>query len=273
MEKLNGFINADKPEGMTSHDVCMIIRKIFSIDSVGHAGTLDPMVTGVLPVAIGKATKLLQYLKHDKEYVGVMQLHQDIDDSKLKDAIKEFTGKIKQTPPRKCSVKRVEREREVYSFEIIERHEKQVLFRVHCEAGTYIRKLVSDLGDKLGIGAHMLELRRTKAGEMKELDSYTLYQISEAFDEYKKGNPEKLEKIILPMEMIAENYPKINVKAEALVKIYNGSPIYSEYISKQDKSKKGDIVAVICNEKLVEMAKITNEANAIAKPETVIKAE
>lgn len=258
------FINVDKPAGMTSHDVCAILKKLLDISSVGHAGTLDPMVTGVLPIGIGKATRLLQYLDHDKEYVGVMDIHEDIDDKKLNEAIKMFTGKIKQTPPKKSSVKRVEREREVYSFKIIEREGRKVLFRVHCEAGTYIRKLVSDLGEKLGIGAHMLELRRIKAGEFSEENSFTLYQIAEAAKDEKE-----LGKILLPIEIIAKKLPQIHVKEEALVKLYNGSPVYNEYIEKMDKIDEG-IAAVLYKDKLVEIAR-ANEGKI--KPETIIKSD
>ena len=137
---LNGFFNIDKPRGPTSHDVCMIIRKILNVEKVGHSGTLDPQVTGVLPIAIGKATRLLRYLEHDKEYVGVMHLHEDFPEEKLREAIKKFVGKITQLPPKRSAVKRAEREREIYSFEILEKQGKEVLFRVHCQAGTYIRK-------------------------------------------------------------------------------------------------------------------------------------
>lgn len=263
----NGFLNIDKPEGMTSHDVCMIVKKILHVDKSGHAGTLDPMVTGVLPVGIGKATRLLQYLKHDKEYVGVMDIHHNIGLKELKKAIKDFfTGKIRQIPPKKSRVKRVEREREIYSFKILEKKGRKVLFQVHCEAGTYIRKLISDLGEKLGTGAHMLELRRTRAGEMKELDSVTLYQLAEASNDEKE-----LRKILMPIELIAKNMPKINVKKDSLERLYNGSPVYSEFIEKMDKTEQNDIAAVMQGKKLIEIAKVVNEGNAIAKPETVIK--
>lgn len=266
------FVNIDKPADITSHDACQIARKILGVEKTGHAGTLDPMVTGVLPIAVGKATRLLQYLKHDKEYIGVMDVHREINQKELEKAIEEcFTGKIKQVPPVKSRVKRVEREREVFSFEIIEQNGREFLFKVHCEAGTYIRKLISDLGEKLGTGAHMTELRRTKAGEMNEKDSVTFYQLAEAFEEYKKGNAEKLSKMLQPIEIIAENMPKIHVKTEFLEKLYNGSPVYKEFIVKMDKIETNDTVAVLHEGKIVEIAKAVNQDNAIAKPETVIK--
>jgi H/ACA ribonucleoprotein complex subunit 4 len=261
---ISGFINIDKPKGPTSHDVCMFVRRILKTDKVGHSGTLDPEVTGVLPIAVGKATRFLRYLEHDKEYVGVMHLHEDIDEKKLRQGIKEFTGKIKQIPPIKSRVKRQEREREIYSFEILEIQRKDVLFRVHCEAGTYIRKLIHDLGQKLEIGAHMTELRRINAGNFAEKDSITLYQLNEL------ANNNKLNEVLMPVEIIAEKMPKIEVKEEFLEKLYHGSPIYGEYIKKQDKLEKDKFAAVFCNKKFVEVAKIILDKNKIAAPETVM---
>ena len=285
MEELAGFLNIDKPRGPTSHDTCMMVRSILktrenqefsacqksagflSTDKVGHSGTLDPQVTGVLPIAIGKATRLLRYLEHDKEYIGVMHMHEDIDKKKIEDAIKKhFLGKIKQTPPVKSRVKREEREREIYSFKILEKEGRDVLFSAHCEAGTYIRKLVDDLGRELGIGAHMLELRRIKAGQFEEKKSLTLYQLQEAV------NSGKLAEHILPMEMIAKDMPNIEVKEDSLIKIHNGSPIYREYIESGPKTlEMGSFAAIMHNKKLVEIAKVLNEGNKIAVPETVIK--
>ena len=134
-ELLNcSFINIDKPVDKTSHDVDLIIRKILGVNC-GHFGTLDPAVSGVLPIALGKAARLLQYLKSGKEYVGVMMLHDDVKKAELQSVIKKhFLGKIKQTPPKKSRVKRVERQREIYSFKIIEKKGKDVLFAVSCEA-------------------------------------------------------------------------------------------------------------------------------------------
>jgi len=265
-DEMSGFLNIDKPAEKTSHDVCEIIRRMINVDKCGHAGTLDPAVTGVLPVAIGKATRLLRYLKHDKEYVGTMWIHQDIELKELKKIIKsDFIGKIRQTPPVKSRVKRVEREREIYSFKILEQKGKKVLFKVHCEAGTYIRKLVDDLGRKLNIGAHMTELRRIKAGELSEENSITLYQLREAVEK------NCLQKYILPPEIIAKDMLKIEVNENSLEKLYNGSPVYGEYIKKKGRLKMGDKIAVMFNKKLVEIANVVLEGNKIAVPEIVFK--
>src|SRR5437867_1053207 len=166
-------IIVDKNAGPTSHDVTDWVKKIFQVSKAGHSGTLDPMVTGVLPVALEDATKAMSVLMGlDKEYVGVMHLHQDLDEKLLKNAVVNFIGRIKQIPPVKSAVRRAERERTVYYFDVIEKEGKDVLFKVGCEAGTYIRKLCHDIGQFLKIGAHLTELRRTKVGNFLEEDSH-----------------------------------------------------------------------------------------------------
>jgi len=278
MEKINelleaSFINIDKPSGPTSFDVVDIIKKMLDVSKTSHSGTLDPKVTGVLVVGIGRAARLLRFLPSDKEYVGVMWLHDDVSENELKNAIKNFIGKIKQIPPKRSAVKRAEREREVYSFEILEKEGKKVLFKVHCQAGTYIRKLISDLGDNLKVGAHMLELRRTKAGTFDEKDSITLYHLQEAYDEYQKGNEEKLKEYLQPIYLITKYISAIEIKEDALPRIYNGSPLYSEFMKNKDdikKLKKEQFIALVCNKKLVEVSRVTLEGNQIAAAEVVL---
>ncbi len=138
-----GIVNINKPQGPTSHQVSDYVQKILGITKSGHSGTLDPHVHGVLPIALGRATRIVQaLLKAGKEYVGIMHLHKDIEEEKVKLVIKKhFIGKIKQIPPLKSAVKREERTREIYYFDILEKQEKDVLFITGCEAGTYIRKL------------------------------------------------------------------------------------------------------------------------------------
>ena len=175
-----GIIIIDKPSGPTSFDVSDFVRKTLGLRKTSHFGTLDPKVTGVLPVALNRACKLTGFfLGEDKEYVGIMRLHEPVSQEKLKKAIKDFTGKIMQKPPVKSRVKRVEREREIKSFEILEKDGdgQNILFKTEVQGGTYIRKLVHDLGIALGVGAHMLELRRIRAGIFKEGNSINLYDL------------------------------------------------------------------------------------------------
>ena len=187
-----GFINLDKPSGPTSHQVVAWIKEILEVEKAGHGGTLDPRVTGVLPVAIGDATRALQVLLHSgKEYVALMKLHRKIDQKKIIEVGKDFVKDIYQKPPVKSAVKRVRRKRKIYYLDMLQIKETEVLFKVGCEAGTYIRTLCVDYGKKLGSGAHLAELRRTKVGKIYESDSKTLQNLKDAYNQYKGGVVDK----------------------------------------------------------------------------------
>ena len=244
-----GIVNINKCQGPTSHQVSDYVQKILGIKKSGHSGTLDPNVHGLLPVALGRATRIVQgLLKSGKEYVGIMHLHKDVGETKLKEAIKNnFTGKIKQIPPLKSAVKRVKREREIYYFEILEKDGQDVLFIVGCEAGTYIRKLIHDLGQKLKIGAHMLELRRTKAGPFDEKTLFTLQDLTDAFYFYKNEKNDKfLRKIIQPVENAIAHQPKIWVFDTTVDTLCHGADLNIPGISKlNDQINKNDIVAIM----------------------------
>jgi len=230
------IINIDKPSHITSFGVVDRIRNIFDIKRVGHFGTLDLKVTGVLPIALGRACKLCEYfMHHDKVYVGKMWVHSKIEEDKLRAEMKKFIGKIMQKPPVKSAVKRVLRPRTVNKFEITKIEGKAVSFIADVEAGTYIRKLISDLGEKIG-GAHMIELRRLRAGIFEEKNSHTLEEISEAFRLYKENNDEsKLREILIPAEIISEVLPAYQLNGENLQYILNGIPIREEHFVKQPK--------------------------------------
>jgi len=190
-----------------------------------------------------------------------MHIHKDISKEEIKKMINQnFTGKIMQKPPIKSRVKRVEREREVKRFEVLEQNEKDFLFIAEVQGGTYIRKLCSDLGDKLGTGAHMLELRRVQAGIFSEESCVSLYEFKEAVEKYKKGSEEKLRKMIVPgEEAIKKIMPVIQVKEKSLKKLLTGKPLFKEDLISDVKIKKGEIFAVFFKEKFVEIAERTNE--------------
>ena len=266
-ELLNcSIIVLDKPSNYDSHQITACIKRILNIEKIGHGGTLDPKVTGVLPIFLNKATKLAHYFfRTHKEYVGIMRIHNDINLKNIKETARKFTGKIKQLPPLKSAVKRQEREREIYEFEILEKNNKDILFKVRCESGTYIRKLIHDFGIALGTGAHMLELRRTKDWFFSEKDCVSMNDI------VNNTNNGKIRDILVPVEIIAKNMPNIIVKDEYLDKLYHGSPVYREYVLSMDKFKKDDFVAVIARDKgLIEIARAILEGNVIAKPNTVL---
>ncbi len=268
-----GIINIDKSSGPTSFNISDFVKKKLNLRKTSHFGTLDPKVTGVLPVALNRACKLTGYfLGENKEYVGIMRLHEDVELEKIKKIIKEkFIGRIKQTPPVKSRVKRVEREREIISFEILENQGKDYLFKTEVQGGTYIRKLIDDLGKELNVGAHMLELRRMRAGIFKEDSIVNLYGFEKAVDEYQSGNEENLRKIIIPAEIISEVYPVIQIKNNDLKKILTGKPIHKNDLINEEKFDKGKIVCVFCEDKLIGMYKIINSKTEFAKAEFVMQ--
>ncbi|MEK6971900.1 MAG: RNA-guided pseudouridylation complex pseudouridine synthase subunit Cbf5, partial [Thermoproteota archaeon] len=151
-----GLIILDKPPGPTSHEVVAWVKRILKIPKAGHSGTLDPQVSGVLPLGLGEATKALGVLLlGPKEYHAIARLHSLPTKEKLGNVLNQFTGEIYQKPPQRSSVLRRTRTRTIYELEMLEQKERLVLLRVLCEAGTYIRKLCYDIGEILGQGATM----------------------------------------------------------------------------------------------------------------------
>ncbi|MBI2542622.1 MAG: RNA-guided pseudouridylation complex pseudouridine synthase subunit Cbf5 [Candidatus Aenigmarchaeota archaeon] len=256
----------DKHAGPTSHQVTAWIRDIFNAKNCGHSGTLDPGVTGVLPVALGNATKVMPVLTGlDKEYVGTMHLHKEVPEDMLRNVIVErFIGKIRQRPPVKSAVARIEREREIHFFDILEIDGKDVLFKVGCEAGTYIRKLCHDIGRALNVGAHMSELRRTKVGNFTENDAHSLVEVRDAYEIWKENNDEaNLRNILIPVEYATLHTKRIFVKDSAVASLCNGSPLYPRGITRiQEGIIRGETIAVMTlKEELIALgiAKMTSD--------------
>lgn len=236
----------DKPPGPTSHQVSAWVKSILGADNTGHSGTLDPHVTGVLPVAIDRATKALDVLlPYGKEYVGVMRFHSYVERKDVKGIFREFTGKIYQTPPVRAAVKRVMRTKEIYRLELLEMKGNYVLFRAVVESGTYIRTLCHDIGDALGVGANMLELRRTRSAHFTENEAVTLHELKDAYEYMKEGDDSALRKILLPIERIFDRVPKIVVKDSTVGALCHGAELSVKGIVSVDEGiKKGDTAAV-----------------------------
>lgn len=234
-----GVINLDKPSGPTSHEVDSWVKKILSVDKTGHGGTLDPRVTGVLPVGIDNATRVIHLLlEAPKEYVCLMRLHEEVDDCRITEILREFQGKIFQTPPVKSAVKRELRVRRIYYVDILEMVGQDILFRIGCEAGTYIRKYCHDIGEALGSGAHMAELRRTRVGPFQEDESLkTLQDVTDAYQEWLEDDDESsLRSVILPMEQAASHLPQILIRDSAVDAISHGADLAA-----------GGITSLSCN--------------------------
>ncbi len=241
-----GVVNIDKPEGPTSHQVSAYVQKILGISKSGHSGTLDPNVTGVLPVALEKSTKIVQtLLLAGKEYICIMHLHKEVPEYDIYKVFEKFTGKIEQLPPVKSAVKREWRERTIYYIEAMEIKGQDVLFRIGCQAGTYVRKICHDMGQELKVGAHMAELRRTKAGPFSESTLCTLQDLADALHYYKEGNEKFIRQVIQPVENAVSHLGKIWVLDTTVDTLCHGASLAVPGISKLETGiQKGDIVAV-----------------------------
>ncbi len=254
---MNGIINVLKPSGMTSFDVVAHLRQVLGIRKIGHAGTLDPLAAGVLPVCIGRATKAIEFLiDKDKHYraeltLGVTTDTQDssgkvltmvipdCSDEKIATAVNSFAGKYLQLPPMYSALRvngkrlyelardgieigRQHREVEVYSVQVqaIDRMEGiKVLFDVHCSKGTYIRTLCADIGKHLGCGGHMSFLLRKRAGSFDISEAYTL---EELYIRQKNG---EFQAVLLGTDTIFYNIPDYTLDENSEKKFRNGMHI------------------------------------------------
>lgn len=263
-KSLFGFLNIYKPVGMTSHDVVSVLRRVTKIKQIGHTGTLDPFAEGVLPICIGKATRLIEYLQDDKEYLATVQFGAatntfDLDGEKvftsdkkvsrddIKDGLKSFEGEISQLPPIFSAIKvkgkklyeyaRKGEEVEIQPRKVVienielknfdeELQQAQILLK--CSKGTYIRSIANDLGKILGCGGYLIKLIRTQAGKFRVENSVQLDGIDVESN------------LINPLDIL--NLPKIAVDNDDLARIKNGMPIYKTC------DKIGNFVSLIYND-------------------------
>lgn len=243
----NGVIVLNKPPGPTSHQATSYLKDILGIDKAGHGGTLDPNVTGVLPVALQEKTKLTHaILGSPKEYVGLLYLHGDVSDRELYECFDDYTGVIEQLPPVKSAVKREVRERKIYSLDVLSREGRSVLVRVGCEGGTYIRKLFHDIGEDLGVNAHMQELHRTKAGPFTTEDMYTLHEVKDFHAFWEQGRGDWFDDVVLEPEEAVSHLPKIIVHDSTKKSLSHGAYLKVPGIVACDADiEAGDKVAVL----------------------------
>lgn len=263
-KSLFGFLNIYKPVGMTSHDVVSVLRRVTKIKQIGHTGTLDPFAEGVLPICIGKATRLIEYLQDDKEYLATVQFGAatntfDLDGEKvftsdkkvsrddIKEGLKSFEGEILQFPPIFSAIKvkgkklyeyaRKGEEVEIQPRKVVienielknfdeELQQAQILLK--CSKGTYIRSIANDLGKNLGCGGYLIKLIRTQAGKFRVENSVQLDGIDVESN------------LINPLDIL--NLPKIAVDNGDLARIKNGMPIYKTC------DKIGNFVSLIYND-------------------------
>jgi len=243
-----GLIILDKPPGPTSHETVAWTKRLLKLPKIGHSGTLDPQVSGVLPLGLGEATKALGVLLYGpKEYHALGRVHSLPSKEKLNEVIDMFRGEIFQKPPQRSAVVRQTRTRTIYEFELIEQKERLLLTRILCEAGTYIRKLYYDIGEILGPGATMIELRRTRVDQFYERDGLvTLHELANAFALWEeKKDASRLMQMIKPVEYALSELKSVVIRDSAVDAMCHGAQLAIPGILKISPNlKKGDNVGI-----------------------------
>jgi len=261
-----GLIILDKPPGPTSHETVAWTKRLLKIPKIGHSGTLDPQVSGVLPLGLGEATKALGVLLYGpKEYHALGRIHSLPSKEKLENTIKLFTGAIFQKPPQRSAVVRQTRIRTIHELEVLEQKERLLLTRILCESGTYIRKLYYDIGEFLGPGATMIELRRTRVDQFRESDGLvTLHELAHAFSLWEEKKDEsKLKDMIKPVEYAFSEIKSIIIRDSAVDAMCHGAQLAIPGILKISPNlKKGDVVGVY-----------TQKGEAVALAESLLSEE
>ncbi|WMT49678.1 RNA-guided pseudouridylation complex pseudouridine synthase subunit Cbf5 [Cuniculiplasma divulgatum] len=221
------FICIDKPKGPTSHQIDYWVRQITGVERVGHIGTLDPQATGLLVIALGKCVRLVDIAhEYPKEYIATLKLHADADELSIRKAFDHFKGEIYQLPPIKSAVARKLRTREIYDIEIMEIRNRDVLFKVKCQSGTYIRTLCVDIGYYLGTKGNMTDLRRLGTGPFREEMAITLQELSDRVEMAKAGKDHLLKSAMYQSNFLLSTFSKVIIKASTLKTIAHGSDLY-----------------------------------------------
>lgn len=255
---LSGILLLDKPKGLTSNKVLQLAKNIFNAQKAGHTGSLDPIATGLLPVCFGEATKVSAYLlEADKAYMAICRLGQTTNSgdaegeilqhrtcdrvtaAKIQQILGQFVGEIVQTPPMHSAIKQngvplyklahqgIEVEREprkitIHKLEFKHFEDNMLEFEVHCSKGTYIRTLAEDIGEALGCGAHIVELRRTKVGPFENQAFYTLDQLKSL----KEKGFDALDPLLLPTETALMAYPEVSLSKDAEFYLQQGQAVF-----------------------------------------------
>jgi tRNA pseudouridine55 synthase len=230
-----GVVNLDKPPGPSAHQVTAWCRDLCGRERAAHAGTLDPQVTGCLPVLLGDATRIAQALLTDKEYVSVLALHgQPPTDTER--VIAAFEAPLYQRPPKRSAVNRDLRVREVYDIDVLDRDDRRFLLRVRCESGTYVRKLCHHLGLALGTGGQMGHLRRTGAVPFDDTDLRTGHDLVDALAFWRDDDdPALLRAVVQPAERALEHLPRVTIARSAAREVATGAPVYAPGVLDADR--------------------------------------
>jgi H/ACA ribonucleoprotein complex subunit 4 len=218
------FLLIDKPRGPSSHQVTAWARDLLGVETAGHAGTLDPNVSGLLWVGVGPALKLLPLvLEFPKRYVGAMTLHAAVPRREVERVASEFVGPIYQTPPVRSAVRRERRVRTIHRFSVPEVEGTRLLLDVVADSGTYVRTLAVDLGEALGVGGHLEELRRVATGPFDEAQSVPLSVLADAAARRAEGDPDPMLALLHPMEEVWREFPTVVLKDGAASAVAHGA--------------------------------------------------
>ena len=226
--RAGAFVLLDKPRGPSSHQVTAWARDLLGVNVAGHAGTLDPNVSGLLWVGVGPALKLLPLvLEFPKRYIASVVLHGRVPMKDVERVLAEFTGPIYQTPPVRSAVKRERRVRTIHRLTLVEADGPRLLLDITADSGTYVRTLAVDLGEALGLGGHMDELRRVANGPFRERDVVPLAVLADAVAARADGDPAPLLKLLHPIEEVWREFPAIVVKDGAASALAHGAGLAS----------------------------------------------
>ena len=237
-----GLVNLDKPPGPSAHQVAGWVRDMSGQQRAAHAGTLDPKVTGSLPLLLGRATRAARVFDGlDKEYVAVLEL-QGPPPGDFEAVLADFVGDIYQTPPRKSAVVRERRVRRIHELEVLDRDGRQVLLRIECESGTYVRKLCHDLGLALGTGAHMGDLRRTATGTFDDTSLVSMHDLVDALAFTEDGDESDLRALVQPAERALDHLPRVTIAPSAAEAIADGAPVYAPGVIDAGPAEVGESV-------------------------------
>jgi tRNA pseudouridine55 synthase len=237
-----GVLALDKPAGPSSHQVSAWVRDLAGVGKAAHAGTLDPKVTGCLPVLLGDATRIAGALLGAKTYVAVLELH-DSPPSDVESVFAEFEGPIQQKPPRKSAVNRELRVREIHDLTLLETEGRKLLLSIRCESGTYIRKLCHDLGLALGTGANMGDLRRVGTVAFDDRGLVTLHDFVDALAVHEQGEDTWIREVIDPAERALAHLPAVTIAPSAAREVAEGAPVYAPGVIDADGTSEGETVA------------------------------
>jgi H/ACA ribonucleoprotein complex subunit 4 len=261
-----GIINLDKPANPTSHEVVAWVKKILRIPKAGHSGTLDPKVTGVLPIALGRAAKAVRVLlTAPKVYISILQLHGDAPSKLIEATAAEFQGEIYQRPPVRSSVKRRLRTRRIYTLDVLEIEDRRVLFHVSCQAGTYIRKLCDDWGLILGTGGHMDELRRIGTGPFNEDTIVRLQDVADAaYYYFEEGDETLLRQVVQPIEAAFSYLPTIVIRDTAVDAVCHGAGLSVPGVVRMSPFGQGEVIVIkTLKKEAVALAKSSMKAQEV----------